>query len=130
MIVITSISNVTRLLPVPVTAFNHIVENDINSMAKVTTRTTGMACCVKPAVCTKTDSRICGKRLMRVQITRDTAELILMIFKIRECTLSCLPWPIILLTMAAPVAANDQVMHPMSPKMLRMIFEIASASWP
>lgn len=51
MIVVNSIKKVTRLFPVPVTAFSQITEKDIKTMAVVTTRTTGIAAVIKLLSC-------------------------------------------------------------------------------
>lgn len=125
-----SMSRVMRLLPVPVTAFSQTVENDIIVIAMVRTRTTGIACSIKLSSCPNTERSTRGNALIRRQRTNVAPVLMDMIFTRSGSTLSCLPWPIILLTMEALVAANAQLQQPVTPKIFRMILEMARASCP
>src|SRR6478609_3171124 len=108
-------------LPVPVTAFIHTTEIDINTNALDTTRNTGMAAVIKSSPWPYIDKNKCGKIFRKIQTSKAKPKLQYMIRLINCGTLWCRFCPITLLTIVLAVAANAQVKQPKNPKILRMV---------
>src|SRR5262245_34112964 len=71
-----------------------------------------------------------GKQFMIIAKHKEMPVLILIIFQINSFTLSVLPWPIMLLTIADVVAAKAQMTHPTNPNTFRITLETANAVCP
>ena len=57
-------------LPVPVTAFIHTTEIDIKTNAEETTRSTGIAACIKSSPCPYIERNACGKMFRNVHTNK------------------------------------------------------------
>ena len=125
-----SIRRFIRVLPVPVTALSQTVATDIQSTPILTMRITGIASAVKESSRPKTLRNISGKRLSKRQRKKVKVKLSAIIFLISGCTLSFLPWPIILLTIALLVLAKDHTNMPNNPKIFRIVLLIANGRSP
>ena len=125
-----SINRLTIVLPVPVTALSQTTENDCNSKADETTRSTGVAYWIKSSPCPNKESNSSGKMLSVTIRISEKPELTFTILLINGSTSSCFCCPITLLTIVLEVAANAQEKIPAIPKTFRIVLETAKSRAP
>ena len=119
-----------RVLPEPITAFRNTTAIDIIKIAADITRTTGMAWATNSPDCPYTENNKPGNKLRKMNMIIAEPRLSRIIFLIKGHTSSCLPWPMMLPTMALVVEPNAQITIPARPRMFRMVLETARAISP
>ena len=128
--VTASIIRFMRVLPVPVTAFNHTTETDINNIPVVTIRNTGTAASTNSFDKRNTDSNSCANTLNNTNMNKAETRLSVIMRFMSLCTSLLRPWPMILLTIALVVDAKAHINTPDKEKIFRITLEIASARSP